>query len=533
MGKKKGIISQLLQHILAPKCVGCGKQSWNLKLDKNGLCSNCVEKILAAERKKAEAEEKARLKEELMKDRIERSGKTLYFYRKNKEYFDGEILAENNEYILLDAFYRDDSAIALLHSIEIIALKKYDDYIEKYFLQSDGAAFIFFTESLLVISPDKKTSSKPFSYGLANKKCQIFSDQICAYLSETDDCSAIVLKCVIFESQKMWTKIIEYDDDENDEDFSESMELRFENNVLIAHISDHLCFEYNLDDIKKELQTSKSSGKATKRAVRKDVGNTAENAVGNTAEKTTEIVVGSTANPKALEIWRNWSPDLLNDEYAKKRIKSAQSAKLTPIKIDYDDFCGYFQGSYGHYETFLDSCPCVDFKRSQRPCKHMFRLAMELGLMKIDYQSNVYAIPTPKSEMMPLDEMIDKVKVLSVDAQKKLLRIITETTIDNPVITVWKDTAYDELLHSGLVGQTSNNDLRVFDYGTKKELIANLNRLGLNYDPASKKNELESYCTANYPEEMAQCYSEKISICLSSKCGRRDLHHYLCHKHGF
>ena len=38
------------------------------------------------------------------------------------------------------------------------------------------------------------------------------------------------------------------------------------------------------------------------------------------------------------EIWESkWKPSTHKTEYAKKRIKSAQSAKLTPIKIDKDD----------------------------------------------------------------------------------------------------------------------------------------------------------------------------------------------------
>ena len=89
-------------------------------------------------------------------------------------------------------------------------------------------------------------------------------------------------------------------------------------------------------------------------------------------------------NSKALEIWiKTWEPEKHTTDYALKRIKSAMSAKLTPLKIDATDCYGYFQGSHGRYETWLDHCPCGDFHRSKLPCKHIYRLAVELGVIEI------------------------------------------------------------------------------------------------------------------------------------------------------
>lgn len=79
-----------------------------------------------------------------------------------------------------------------------------------------------------------------------------------------------------------------------------------------------------------------------------------------------------TDNPHAIELWNNtWISETHTTEYSAKRIKSAQSAKLTPIRIDTEDMYGYFQGSSGRYETFLDYCSCGDFIRSKLPCKHI------------------------------------------------------------------------------------------------------------------------------------------------------------------
>ena len=61
------------------------------------------------------------------------------------------------------------------------------------------------------------------------------------------------------------------------------------------------------------------------------------------------------ATEKHTKIWTEvWAQETHETEYALKRIKSAQSAKLTPVEINSNDSYGYFQGSSGRYETFLD-----------------------------------------------------------------------------------------------------------------------------------------------------------------------------------
>lgn len=70
---------------------------------------------------------------------------------------------------------------------------------------------------------------------------------------------------------------------------------------------------------------------------------------------------------------------------AAKRIKSASEAKLTPLpgSLDVVKQSAQFKGS-SQYTVTLDSCPCGDFRRRKLPCKHMYRLAHELGIFSID-----------------------------------------------------------------------------------------------------------------------------------------------------
>ena len=61
-----------------------------------------------------------------------------------------------------------------------------------------------------------------------------------------------------------------------------------------------------------------------------------------------------------------------------KRQKSALSLQMTSVdKISKS-------GVIKNYSVTLDSCTCIDFSRRKKPCKHMYRLAMDLGLFQAD-----------------------------------------------------------------------------------------------------------------------------------------------------
>lgn len=231
---------------------------------------------------------------------------------------------------------------------------------------------------------------------------------------------------------------------------------------------------------------------------------------------------------KALDLWSAWPADLLNDDYAKKRIKSAQSKKLTPLKVDHDDLYAYFQGSHGRYETFLDSCPCGDFKRSGRPCKHIFRLAIELGLMDIATEHDDSAIPVPRNEMIQLDDTIDMVEQLSDEAQKKLLKIAG--AVQTPSVFKKDEPGLKELLNSGLIIETEPGHYEYF-WGRKGEVIELLDSEGILYPQKAKKDELVELCIKQIPEKAAQRFGTYyVSVAVPSHFSRRKMHYYLLRK---
>lgn len=231
----------------------------------------------------------------------------------------------------------------------------------------------------------------------------------------------------------------------------------------------------------------------------------------------------------AEDLWKStWNPSTHETEYAQKRIKSAKSAKLTPIKIDIDDMYGYFQGSHGKYETWLNTCPCGDFRRSRLPCKHIYRLAMELGVFQGDYKSDASFIPSVRSEQFSLADTVSVIESLSENAQKLLLGIALSTSTAMPNYSALPSQELTDLINSGIV--CKRNGMRDFNYGNANELKRNLKSLNLDYDKKMKIDQLKKYCTDNYPDQMATVYDEMIVVYIPDYYIRRNVHFYLHRK---
>ena len=80
-----------------------------------------------------------------------------------------------------------------------------------------------------------------------------------------------------------------------------------------------------------------------------------------------------------------WDPSIhLNDINQVQRIASGMSKKVKKGIVSLDKSSGYavIKGSGSEpYECTLDECTCVDFSMRGLPCKHIYALADELGLL--------------------------------------------------------------------------------------------------------------------------------------------------------
>lgn len=79
----------------------------------------------------------------------------------------------------------------------------------------------------------------------------------------------------------------------------------------------------------------------------------------------------------------SWNEDIHSDYEQIKRIAFSQRIKSENVDLDEESKTAVVTGRDGMYNVTLDSCTCYDFESRQLPCKHVYRLAHELGLLEL------------------------------------------------------------------------------------------------------------------------------------------------------
>lgn len=103
--------------------------------------------------------------------------------------------------------------------------------------------------------------------------------------------------------------------------------------------------------------------------------------------------------PQTVQQWRKWGA-IHSEPDQQKRITSAKKAENTPLTIDKNSAVGSFSGSHGVYSTTLETCNCADFSNRNKPCKHIYRLAIECGLIDAGaFYSDRNAVKSPDDEV--------------------------------------------------------------------------------------------------------------------------------------
>ena len=108
-------------------------------------------------------------------------------------------------------------------------------------------------------------------------------------------------------------------------------------------------------------------------------------------------------------------------------LKRASSTKTTPVNIDRDNKTGRFNGSSNTspepYATSLEKCNCGAHGSANSPCKHMCRLAMELGLLDLPFDTDKRAVSLSKYQRgtgYAVSEMVERLEKTSLNAQMAL-----------------------------------------------------------------------------------------------------------------
>lgn len=76
----------------------------------------------------------------------------------------------------------------------------------------------------------------------------------------------------------------------------------------------------------------------------------------------------------------NWASDIHKDIDQITRFDNSLKIKPESIVLNRDANTAIITGS-DDYEVSLTNCTCMDFSLRHLPCKHIYRLALELGLI--------------------------------------------------------------------------------------------------------------------------------------------------------
>lgn len=120
---------------------------------------------------------------------------------------------------------------------------------------------------------------------------------------------------------------------------------------------------------------------------------------------------------KAGQTFANWPAEAHETKDQQTRLKSAKASKTTPQSIDRENKTGIFPGSGASpYVTTLESCTCPDFSRRHLPCKHMYRLAIELGELNERAETGIN-----KNLQISLEDAVAELENLSEQCQMILM----------------------------------------------------------------------------------------------------------------
>jgi len=79
-----------------------------------------------------------------------------------------------------------------------------------------------------------------------------------------------------------------------------------------------------------------------------------------------------------MDKWIDWPLELHQEEEQIQRVDSSTSVKLNNL-----DKAAMTAIAENGYKVSLTKCTCMDFNTRQKPCKHIYKLAQDLGLMRV------------------------------------------------------------------------------------------------------------------------------------------------------
>ncbi len=228
------------------------------------------------------------------------------------------------------------------------------------------------------------------------------------------------------------------------------------------------------------------------------------------------------------ELWSQWS-DCHNSSDQQTRLASAKKSSCTPSSVDFTELSGVFKGSSGTHSTSLQQCTCVDFKRRRLPCKHMYRLAMELGCLNVDFSSDIRDVAVPKKEHMNLSGAIDLIEQLSNDSQQLLLKSIRHLSKEKPFFCLPKSSDFNKLFEAAMIFEATDPETHL-QYYSRNELNNRIATLNIPFKKNMSLQNLISWCIENIPNHIDSLCDDSMVVKFSTHVRPKKIHQYLHRK---
>lgn len=221
-----------------------------------------------------------------------------------------------------------------------------------------------------------------------------------------------------------------------------------------------------------------------------------------------------------------------------KRLNSAQQSKTSPTSIDLEHETGVFYGSGKlPYQTSLAACTCNDFVKRKKPYKHIYRLAMELGIIPLDYKTGRSSGERNEAQIS-FEDSIALVEQLSEAAQKHIENMLyyTSERVDDrqrAVICYDLDVS-EELRTSPLIHENPYPLAEVLSDLSKPNLLILLDAIRREDKPrrSAAKAKIVEWIAENVPmlaNELPPCAS--FSFVEVFDKAQRDVYKYLRRKY--
>lgn len=203
-------------------------------------------------------------------------------------------------------------------------------------------------------------------------------------------------------------------------------------------------------------------------------------------------------------------------EERKKRELKAASAECTPISIDVGEQCGTFSGTSGTYHTWLVECECVDFQRRKHPCKHMYRLAFELGeydlVDVVADSSKIKHKITPKERADSYEQCVALIEAYPIETQRELQSIIG--SYNGGSLCVCSNASVLEKPFSDGLLETVLSPVTIVEMFSQKRTIEAMLAAGFTFPAELKPTKKAKYewCLAHADIACAYAYPEYFTV---------------------